>query len=75
MTRHDENALVHAWVAWRTGRDVKDDSYIEFFDAQIRDNPRFRSTHVFEVLDVLVNAEPDRRPRSASSDPSRRESA
>jgi len=62
MTKHDENALVHAWVAWRSGRDVKDESYIEFFDSEIRNNPRFRNTHVFEVLDVLVNAaEPDRR--------------
>ncbi len=75
MTRHDENALVHAWVAWRTGRDVKDDSYIEFFDAQVRNNPRFARMHVFEVLDVLVNAQPDRRPRSAPPNPSRRESA
>jgi hypothetical protein len=75
MTRHDENALVHAWVAWRAGREVKDDSYIDFFDAQIRNNPRFASMHVFEVLDVLVNAEPDRHPRSVSANPSRRESA
>ena len=75
MTKHDENALVHAWVAWRTGRDVKDDSYIEFFDAQVRNNPRFARMHVFEVLDALVNAQPDRRPRSASPNPSRRESA
>jgi hypothetical protein len=75
MTRHDENALVHAWVAWRSGREVRDDSYIEFFDAQIRNNPRFASMHVFEVLDVLVNAQPDRRPRSVPPNPSRRESA
>jgi hypothetical protein len=75
MTKHDENALVRAWVAWRTDRHVKDDSYIEFFDAQVRSNPRFASLHVFEVLDVLVNAEPHRYPRSASPNPPRRESA
>ena len=62
MTRHDEVALVNAWVAWRTGRVVKDDANIEFFDAKVRNDPRFRGTHIFEVLDVLVNAvEPDRR--------------
>ncbi len=62
MTRHDEVALVNAWVAWRTGRVVKDDAYIEFFDAEIRNDPRFRGTHIFEVLDVLVNSvDPDRR--------------
>jgi hypothetical protein len=75
MTRHDENALVHAWVAWRKGRDVEADSYIEFFDTQIRNNPRFASMHVFEVLDVIVNAQPDRRLRSVSPNPSPRESA
>jgi hypothetical protein len=62
MTRHDENALVHAWFARRIGREVTDDAYIEFFDTVVRNNPRFRNAHVFEVLDVLVNAvEPDRR--------------
>jgi hypothetical protein len=62
MTKRDESALVHAWFAWRTGREVKDGAYMEFFDAEIRNNPRFRSAHVFEILDVLVNAiEPDRR--------------
>ncbi len=67
MTKHDENALVHAWVAWRQGRNIRDDAYIEFFDAEIRNNPRFRTTHVFEVLDVLVNAEPDRRSSSTKN--------
>lgn len=62
MTRHDEVALVNAWVAWRAGRVIEDEAYIEFFDAQIRDDPRFSGTHIFEVLDVLVNAvDPDRR--------------
>jgi len=61
MTRHDEVTLVNAWVAWRTGRVIEDGAYIEFFDEEIRDDPRFRGTHIFEVLDVLVNAvDPDR---------------
>jgi hypothetical protein len=62
MTRHDETALVHAWVAWRGGRTIEDEAYLEFFDVEVRNNPRFQGVHVFEVLDVLVNAtEPDRR--------------
>ncbi len=62
VTRHDETALVRAWAAWQGGREAKDVSYLEFFDVKVRGNPRFKSTHVFEVLDVLVNSvEPNRR--------------
>jgi hypothetical protein len=62
MTRQDEIALVNAWLSWKAGRVVEDDAYIEFFDEQVRNDPRFKGTHIFEVLDVLVNAvEPGRR--------------
>ena len=62
MTRNDESALVRAWFAWRVEREVRDDLYVEFFDEVVRNNPRFAGVHVFEVLDVLVNAvEPERR--------------
>jgi hypothetical protein len=61
MTRHDEVALVNAWNAWSAGRVVEDEAYIELFDAEIRNHPRFRGTHIFEVLDALVNASDPRR--------------
>ncbi len=62
MTKHDEIALVHAWVVWRASRVVEDDVYVEFYDKVVRDNPQFRGINVFEALDVLVNSvDPDRR--------------
>jgi hypothetical protein len=62
MTRDDETALVHTWHAWRRGKVVTDDVYLEFFDDVVRRSPRFARIHVFEVLDALVNAaEPDQR--------------
>ena len=62
MLREDETALVQTWFAWRSDRAINDEVYIEFYDAVVRDNPRFSRIHVFEVLDALVNAvEPDRR--------------
>jgi len=62
MNRHDEIAVMHAWNAWLSGRVVADDTYLEFFDEQIRGKPEFGGLHVFEVLDVLLNAtEPDHR--------------
>jgi hypothetical protein len=62
MTRQDEIALVNAWISWKAERVVEDNAYIEFFDEQVRSDPRFKGTHIFEVLDVLVNsADSDRR--------------
>jgi hypothetical protein len=62
MNRHDEIAVMQAWNAWLGGRVVEDQTYVEFFDEQIRDRPEFSGLHVFEVLDVLLNtAEPSHR--------------
>jgi len=62
MNRHDEIAVMHAWNAWLQGRMIEDETYLEFFDDQIRGKPEFQGLHVFEVLDVLLNgAKPDRR--------------
>ena len=62
MNRDDETALVHAWHVWRVGKIVTDDVYLEFFDDVVRQSPRFKRIHVFEVLDALVNAaDPDQR--------------
>ena len=69
MNRQEEAALVHAWDVWRRGRMVSDEEYLEFFDEEIRGNPRFKGMHVFEVLDVLLNA------ATPDGAPNRRESA
>ena len=62
MVREDETALVRAWRIWQVGRAVDNDAYLEFYDAEVRTDPRFARIHVFEVLDALVNAaEPDQR--------------
>lgn len=62
MTRQDEIALVTAWLSWKAGRVIEDNAYIEFFDDVIRNDPRFGKVHIFEALDVLVNAvAPDQR--------------
>jgi hypothetical protein len=62
MNRHDEIAVMHVWNAWLRGRVIDDETYLEFFDEQIRGKPQFGGLHVFEVLDVLLNAaEPDQR--------------
>ena len=69
MNRQEETAVVHAWEAWRRGRTLRDEEYLEFFDEQIRGNPRYRGVQVFEVLDVLLNA------AQPVPTPNRRESA
>jgi hypothetical protein len=62
MTRQEEIALVNVWLSWKAERVVEDNAYIEFFDEQVRSDPRFEGTHIFEVLDVLVNSvDSDRR--------------
>ena len=62
MNRHDEIAVMHAWNAWLRGRVIDDETYLEFFDEEVRGKPQYRGLHVFEVLDVLLNAaSPDQR--------------
>ncbi len=34
---------------------------MDFVDRVVRREPRFAAIHVFEILDLLVNAEPERR--------------
>ncbi len=34
---------------------------MEFVDEVVRCEPRFATIHIFEILDLLVNAEPERR--------------
>ena len=62
MIREDETAIVRAWRVWQSGRAINDAAYLEFYDAEVRGDPRFARIHVFEVLDAIVNAaEPDQR--------------
>ncbi len=61
MTREDRSALLRAWLAWSSGRVMSNQTCMDFVDDVIRREPRFAAIHVFEILDLLVNAEPERR--------------
>ena len=61
MTREDRSALLTAWLAWRAGRVMSNQTCMDFVDSVVRREPRFAAIHVFEILDLLVNAEPERR--------------
>jgi hypothetical protein len=58
MTREEESAVIAAWRAFTAGRPVDRRTHLEFVDTRIRTQARFRRLSVFEVLDVIVNAEP-----------------
>ena len=61
MTREDRSALLMAWLALRAGRVMSNQTCMDFVDSVVRREPRFAAIHVFEILDLLVNAEPERR--------------
>lgn len=61
MTREDRSALLRAWLAWSSGRAMSNQTCMDFVDEVVRRESRFATIHVFEILDLLVNAEPERR--------------
>ncbi|TDJ24004.1 MAG: hypothetical protein E2O54_12275 [Gammaproteobacteria bacterium] len=61
MTREDRSALLREWLAWSSGRVMSNQTCMDFVDDVIQREPRFATIHVFEILDLLVNAEPERR--------------
>jgi hypothetical protein len=61
MTREDRALLLRAWLSWSSGRPIDNQTCLEFLDHVVRPDPRFAGIHVFEVLDLVVNAEPERR--------------
>jgi hypothetical protein len=60
MTRDDRDALLRAWGKWNDGRAVTNQNCLDFLDQVVRPEVAFAGIHVFEVLDLLVNAEPER---------------
>jgi hypothetical protein len=58
MSRDEEIAVIAAWRAFTAGRVVERRTYLEFIDVRIRAQPGLRRLSVFEVLDVVVNADP-----------------
>ena len=57
MTRDDEAAIVSKWLAWRVGKRVSNDLYLEFYETQVRTDKALKRIHVFDVLDLVVNAD------------------
>ncbi len=60
MTRDDRTLLLRAWLSWSSGQIVDNQTCLEFLDRVVRPDPRFANVDVFEVLDLLVNAAPER---------------
>jgi hypothetical protein len=65
MTREDEAAIVAAWRAYTAGHPVEKDTYLEFLDARVATNARWRRVSVFEILDLLTNLPESGQRRSA----------
>lgn len=61
MSKDDRAALLRAWTSWSTGRAMNNQTCLDFVDEVVRRDRRFSGIHVFEVLDLVVNAEPARR--------------
>lgn len=61
MTRDDRALLKGVWLHWSSGRTVNNQTCHEFLDQVIRPDPKFAHVHVFEVLDLVINVEPERR--------------
>lgn len=61
MTRDDRTLLLRAWLSWSSGQAVNNQTCLDFLDQVVRPDRRFAHVHVFEVLDLVVNAEPERR--------------
>ena len=61
MTRDDRALLLRAWLSWSEGRSVTNQTCLEFLDQVVRPDRRLANVHAFEVLDLVVNAEPQRR--------------
>ena len=65
MTRDDESTIVSRWQKWRVGKRISNDTYLEFFETKVQSDPAFAHIHVFDVLDLLVNADCYARDRAA----------
>lgn len=59
MTRDEEAAVIAAWRAFIAGRAIDRRAYLDFIHTRVYTNARFRRLSVFEVLDAIVNAEPE----------------
>ncbi len=63
MNREDERRIASAWLKWlgsqpmRHTDELTNETYMIFVQTYVRDNPRFRGLNVYEILDVMVNAE------------------
>ena len=58
MTREQEATILDAWQTGGGGKkQFRSEDYLEFYDTVIRRTKHLRRLHVFEVLDVVVNAE------------------
>jgi len=58
VNREDELKIARAWLRWRrTQTTLSNDVYMNFVQAFVRNDEHLQSLNVFEVLDVLVNAE------------------
>jgi hypothetical protein len=67
VTRDEETAVIAAWRSFTDGRPVNRQTYLDFIELRIRGQARFQRLSVFEVLDALVNAEPETAPIRATA--------
>ena len=59
MSRDEEAAVIAAWRIFTAGRAPDRRMYLDFIHTRIHPSARFRRLSVFEVLDTIVNAEPE----------------
>jgi len=59
MTKDEEAAVIAAWRIFTAGREADRRTYLDFIHTRIYPSARFRRLLVFEVLDAIVNAEPE----------------
>jgi hypothetical protein len=67
MSRDEEAAVIAAWRVFTAGRTIDRRTYLDFVHTRVYTHARFRRLSVFEILDAIVNAEPETAPVRVSA--------
>ena len=57
VTRSEEAAVLRLWKSWSVGRTRSNATYSDFFFDVVQMERELRDINVYEVLDLLINAD------------------